>query len=447
MKNDFYIIRFFLIFFYCFLQFASSFSKELNFKASEIITYEEGNLVVGNKNAEAKIDNELEIYADKFTYNRSKETLIAEGNVKAVDLINNINIKSNKIIYDKIQNKIISFEKTFFIVNEIYKINSADVNFLLNEKIIFSNKSTEIEDNEKNRIKLKSFKYFNQTEIIKGSSIKLSDNEGNNYFVNEGMLKLKEYEILGKDIQVYLRKDSFGISENEPKLKGNSIHYKKNKTIVSKGIFTSCSENDNCPPWVITSKKIIHDKKKRQIDYKNAWLKIYNVPVMYFPKFFHPDPTVNRKSGFLIPQLNNSNKLGTSITVPYFNVISDSADLTFKPRIFSTDEILIQTEYRKKTQNSSHIIDLSLNNDQSISNDTRTHFFSNSNINLENKFLDYFSFFLNLEKISNDYYYAIYSLEGTSPIINDTSTLESAFEFSGIKNDFILMYQLKFTKK
>ena len=34
------------------------------------------------------------------------------------------------------------------------------------------------------------------------------------------MLKLKDYEMLGKDIQVYLRKDSFGNSENEPKLKG-----------------------------------------------------------------------------------------------------------------------------------------------------------------------------------------------------------------------------------
>ena len=137
-------------------------------------------------------------------------------------------------------------------------------------------------------------------------------------------------------------------------LKGNSVYYKNDKTIISKGIFTSCKENDNCPPWVITSKKIIHDKKKRQIDYKNAWLKIYNVPVMYFPKFFHPDPTVDRKSGFLIPQLNNSNKLGTSMTIPYFNVISDSADITFKPRIFSTDEILMQSEYRKK-QKTHHI--------------------------------------------------------------------------------------------
>ena len=35
------------------------------------------------------------------------------------------------------------------------------------------------------------------------------------------MIKLNKYEILGKDIQVFLRKDSFGNSENEPKLKGN----------------------------------------------------------------------------------------------------------------------------------------------------------------------------------------------------------------------------------
>ena len=438
MKNNFFHFKILIIFFYCLIQSNYTFAKDLDFKASEILTYENGNLVIGNKDAEAKIKNELEIYADKFTYNRIKETLIAEGNVKAFDLINKIDIQTNKIFYDKVQNKIITFDKTYFEVSEKYKINSSDVNFDLNKNLIFSNKSTELIDNADNDIQLKSFRYFNQTEIIKGNEIKLLDKEGNNYFVDEGMLKLKEYEMLGKDIQVYLRKNSFGNPENEPKLKGNSVHYKNDKTIISKGIFTSCDENDNCPPWVITSKKIIHDKKNRQIDYKNAWLKIYNVPVMYFPKFFHPDPTVDRKSGFLIPQLNNSNKLGTSMTIPYYNVISDSADITFKPRIFSSNEILLQSEYRKKTKNSSHIVDFSLNNDQSISNDTRTHFFSNSNINLENKFLDQGSLFLKLEKISNDNYAAIYSLEGTSPIISDTSTLESSLEFSGIKNDFYI---------
>ena len=438
MKNNFFNIKILLIFIFCFFQFNFIFAKELNFKALEILTYNEGNLIVGNKEAEAKIDEELEIYADKFTYDRKKEILIAEGNVKVFDLINNIKVNSKKISYNKIKNEIISFNKTFFEIDNKYQINSQDVNFLIDNQIIFSNQKTYLKDDEYNQIELNTFKYFGDTQIIKGTNIQLLDKESNTYLVNNGMIKLKDYEMLGKDIQVYLRRDSFGNPDNEPKLKGNSIFYKNDKTLISKGIFTSCNENDNCPPWMITSKEIIHDKKKKQINYKDAWLKIYNLPVMYFPKFFHPDPTVDRQSGFLIPQFKTSNKLGQSLTIPYFNVISDSADLTFKPRIFSDNEILFQSEYRKETKNSSHIIDFSLNNDQSISNDTRTHFFSNSSFNLDSKLLDEGSVFLKLEKVSNDNYAQIYNLESTSPIIKDTSTLESSIEFSGVKNDFYI---------
>jgi LPS-assembly protein len=438
MKNSFINFQIFLIFIYCFFSFTNIFAKDLNFKALEILTYDKGNIVVGKKEAEAKIDDELEIYADKFTYNKETEILIAEGNVKAIDLLNKIVLNSNKVSYNKVKNKIISYDKTKIDVNEKYKIDSEDINFLVNEAIVSSNKKTFLIDNSNNNIELLSFKYFNNTEIIKGTGIKILDNEENTYFLDKGMLKLSDYILLGKDIKVYLRNDSFGNTENEPKIKGNSIYYKNDKTLITKGVFTSCKENDNCPPWKITSKKIIHDKKERQINYHNAWLKIYNVPVMYFPKFFHPDPSVDRKSGFLIPQLNNSNKLGSSLTIPYFNVISESSDLTFKPRIFSDNEFLLQSEYRKETKNSSHIIDFSFNNDQSISNDTRTHFFSNSNFSLENEFFDDASLFLKLEKISNDNYASIYNLEGTSPIIKDTSTLESTIEFSGEKNDFFI---------
>ena len=48
---------------------------------------------------------------------------------------------------------------------------------------------------------------------------------------------------------------------------------------------------------------------KKQLIYDDAILKVYNMPVLYFPKFFHPDPTVVRQSGFLQPQLNNSDIL------------------------------------------------------------------------------------------------------------------------------------------
>ena len=120
-----------------------------------------------------------------------------------------------------------------------------------------------------------------------------------------------------------------------------------------------------------------HDKIKRIINYKNAWLKVYDVPVLYFPKFFHPDPTVKRQSGFLIPSMSNSNNFGMSVNIPYYHVISENKYLTFTPRIYSDQNIILQSEYRQVNKNSDHIFDTSLKQD-----DSKIHFFSNSVINL-----------------------------------------------------------------
>ena len=173
MRNNLNKKIFLFVCFCCFFQFKNILAKDLNFKALEISTYEEGNIVVGNKNAEAQINGELEIFADKFTYDRKKEILIAEGKVKAFDLINNIEIQSEKISYHKIQNKIISSGKTNFLVEKKYNIDSTDVNFLIDDLIIFSDKKTKLIDNKNNKIQFSSFKYFDKTKIIKGKDIKL----------------------------------------------------------------------------------------------------------------------------------------------------------------------------------------------------------------------------------------------------------------------------------
>ena len=132
------------------------------------------------------------------------------------------------------------------------------------------------------------------------------------------------------------------------------------KTIIEKGIFTTCKKNDDCPPWQFLAKKIVHDKKKKTINYENAWLKIYDKPVFYFPKFFHPDPTVKRQSGFLMPNFKSSISTGTAFSLPYFHAISENRDLTISPRFYSTDKLLAQSEYRSTYAKSTHNIDSSL---------------------------------------------------------------------------------------
>ena len=67
---------------------------------------------------------------------------------------------------------------------------------------------------------------------------------------------------------------------------------------------------------------MLHDNKKKTIFYDNAIIKIYNIPIFYFPKLSHPDPSVNRRSGFLPPSLSDTKNLGENITIPYFFNIS-----------------------------------------------------------------------------------------------------------------------------
>ena len=97
----------------------------------------------------------------------------------------------------------------------------------------------------------------------------------------------------------------------------------------------------------IQAEKIKHDKIKKQLVYDNATLKIYDIPVLYFPKFFHPDPTVKRQSGLLKPEINNSDILGSSITLPYFKTISQNKDLTITPTWFDSKTLMSSFEYRK----------------------------------------------------------------------------------------------------
>ena len=97
-------------------------------------------------------------------------------------------------------------------------------------------------------------------------------------------------------------------------------------------------KNDKCPPWEIRSGVMTHDKIKKTIYYDDTVVKIFDIPVFFFPKFAHPDPTVERRSGFLPPTLASSKNLGTSFTLPYFFDNNDR-DFTISPRLFRDENL------------------------------------------------------------------------------------------------------------
>ena len=387
---------------------------------------------VGESEATNGVD--IKINANEyFKYYKLTSLMEAKGEVVLNDNIKDITIYTNEIFYLQNEEKITSLGETNIDVESKYKIKGSDLTLLRNKMILSSKKNAIITDKKSNIYKLNQFQYSVKNEILKGENITLTTNNKKQasdvLFMQTGFFDFKKNEFLGKDTAAKLHKDLFGNYENDPRINAISSYGDEFNTYFKKGVFTSCKKTDKCPPWKISSNEIHHDKIKKQINYKNAWLEIYDVPVIYFPKFFHPDPTVKRQSGFLMPEFGNSNNLGSSVYTPYFFVISDDKDLTIKPRLFDNNKFLLQNEYKQKTKNSLTIADFSFIQGHDSSDydkgGSRSHLFTNTIIDLSLEDYNSSTLKINYQKVSNDNYLKLFSLESSIyPLLNNDA-LES----------------------
>ena len=388
---------------------------------------------------------DFQIDADQyFKYNKLTSILEAMGNVELVDRNKNIIIYTNEIKYLKNEEKIFTLGKTDINIDNEYDINGYDLTLLRNEMVLSSDKNATIIGNDSNVYKLKQFKYFINPKILKGKKIELTTKynqvKSDKYFFDTGFFDLKENKFLAKDVDIKIHKTLYGDPENDPRLSGVSGYGNEFNTYLEKGVFTSCKKTEKCPPWKMVSEKIRHDKVKKQIIYKNAWLELYDFPVAYFPKFFHPDPSVNRQTGLLRPEIGDHNTLGDSIYLPYFFIISDNIDITTKPRIFNNGIFVLQNEYRQITKNSLTVVDTSLTkgHDSSVNDkdDTRSHFFANSKIDLNFKEYITSEIEINYEQTSNDNYLKLFDFMKSPLLINNNDSLQSIIKLDLAHKDY-----------
>lgn len=124
------------------------------------------------------------------------------------------------------------------------------------------------------------------------------------------------------------------------------------RKVITRGVFTpcaACAEGDRPPVWQIKGRRITHDEQKRDIQYEDATLEVFGVPVAYVPYFSHPDPTVDRRSGFLTPKVGYSENYGFIVGSPYYGVLSPETDFTVEPRIYSAEGVMLAGELRHST--------------------------------------------------------------------------------------------------
>lgn len=130
-----------------------------------------------------------------------------------------------------------------------------------------------------------------------------------------------------------------------------------NTTVFTNGRFTPCKSKDGMPPlWCLSAATVIHDQQAATITYQDAQFELFGVPILYMPYFEHPDPSVKRKSGFLMPEFAGSETLGYGMTIPYYFALAPNYDFTFYPMYTSRQGVLWQGEWRHRLENGQYFI-------------------------------------------------------------------------------------------
>ncbi len=213
--------------------------------------------------------------------------------------------------------------------------------------------------------------YDEKEELISASgNTILNDIEGNTYFFDKIESDNELENIIGFQVRARL--------DDGSRIVGSNIIKKGNVSGLEDAEYTPCLEDDylieNCPGWKLKAKKIFQDNESKTIHYDHARIHLFNMPVFYMPYFSHPDPSVNKRSGLLMPTFETDQNLGDTLSIPIFYNIKSNLDLTFTPTLQSKSNDFYSINYRQLNNMGLFNIDASID-DNNDGDGTSNHFF------------------------------------------------------------------------
>lgn len=137
------------------------------------------------------------------------------------------------------------------------------------------------------------------------------------------------------------------------KLAGASaVRRNENVQELNRAIYTPCEicadGKAKTPTWSIAADRVVQDKTRRIVYYRNARFRVFGVPLLYLPVFWHADPEAPRSSGLLAPKIGASDRRGLSYEQPYYWAISPSSDAIISPQINTKVNPFLNGLYRKR---------------------------------------------------------------------------------------------------
>ena len=393
----------------------------------------------------------LDISARNITLDKKNSITIFENDVVVKDEYKNI-IKSEYAIYNDNLKSLEIKGDVSIITNESYSIEAQDINLDTNKNIILSKKPAIITDIQKNKIYTENFEYQPNNNIFKSiGEVKVIDVSNNVYMFSQIYIDEKKKELIGSDSKVFFNQAEFKANENnKPRIYSNSVSIKNKESKFIKSTFTTCDyrKDDKCPPWELTANEIRHDNIQKTIYYKNAIIRVYNVPIFYSPILSYPDPTVKRRSGFLIPSYTDTKNLGSGINLPYFWAIDEDKDLTFQNKLYATEHPLFLGEYRQAFRDSNLFFDFGYT--QGYKNSSalkklgdKSHFFSRFVKRFQHNDTKESNLEINLQEVSDKKYLKLYRIKSNLVDNYEVSTLENYINYNYFDDEQDLFLDLK----
>lgn len=195
--------------------------------------------------------------------------------------------------------------------------------------------------------------YYHQKDdkVVASGHVWLKDEEGNYAFSDTIELQNQMNDGFVDQIKVLMTDDSRAASNKAKRYHGE-------KTIMWQGVYSPCPlcKADPTPLWQLKGDKIIHDKEEKTLVYNHAWMEVFGVPVAYTPYFYHPDPSVKRKTGLLIPDNATSHDLGPSIMTPFFINTGTNHDITLFPTFTTNQGVILAAENRYRFVNGEYTL-------------------------------------------------------------------------------------------
>jgi len=234
------------------------------------------------------------------------------GNIQKVDKSQPLYLQGDELIYDTRNNRVIARGSV-----EIYYNNY----YLAADEVIYDRGANTLTARGNAQLKEPN------GNIVRGETIDTTADFRDAF--------IESLSVIGKD-------DTRIAARRAVRKDGNVSEFEQGK-------FTPCKNDPGKPPlWCLSAARIVHDQQAATITYQDAQFELFGVPVMYLPYFQHADPSVKRRTGFLLPEYMNSSQLGFGVTLPYYFALSPTYDFTFAPQYLSKQGVLYQGEWRQR---------------------------------------------------------------------------------------------------